>query len=329
MDTPRSASVGAPSGAPGAGRAGAVAVGGGAGAGLDGCGGRGAPGNGCGTGCWAFNVAIRISASMPQIINRRDFCRAERPWLLDTIEALVSLESPTTDKAAVDRCGRELASRMERMGGRVSRLPRPDRGDHLLAEFGCGSSQLLLLGHFDTVWPVGQLERMPLRQSNGRLHGPGVFDMKAGIAIGMLAVRALLEAGDALARRIVMLWTTDEEVGSATSRAAIEDAARRSGAVLVLDPSLPGGAVKTARKGCGEYELVVRGVAAHAGIDPSKGASAIHELARQIMLVQQLQDLDRGVSVNVGTISGGTRTNVVAQEARAGLDVRPPTTPPP
>ena len=262
---------------------------------------------------------------MPTIISLRDFCRDARPWLLETIEALVSLESPTTDKAAVDQCGRALAARLEAIGGRVSRLPRTERGDHLLAEFGCGTSQVLLLGHFDTVWPVGQLERMPLVRSNGRLHGPGAFDMKAGIAIGMLATRALLETGVSLSRRIVMLWTTDEEVGSATSRAAIEDEARRSDAVLVLEPSLPGGAVKTARKGCGEYELRVRGVAAHAGIDPSKGASAIHELARQIVLVQKLQDLDRGISVNVGTISGGTRTNVVAEEARAVVDVRAPT----
>jgi len=262
---------------------------------------------------------------MSTIISLRDFCRDEQLWLLETIEALVSLESPTTDKAAVDRCGRALAARLEAIGGRVSRLPRVDRGDHLLAEFGCGTSQILLLGHFDTVWPIGQLERMPLVRSNGRLHGPGVFDMKAGIAIGMLATRALLETGVSLSRRIVMLWTTDEEVGSATSRAAIEEEAGRSDAVLVLEPSLPGGAVKTARKGCGEYELRVRGVAAHAGIDPSKGASAIHELARQIVLVQKLQDLDRGISVNVGTISGGTRTNVVAEEARAVVDVRAPT----
>jgi len=262
---------------------------------------------------------------MSTIISLRDFCRDERSWLLDTIEGLVGLESPTTDKTAVDRCGRELASRLETIGGRVSRLPRPDRGDHLLAEFGCGASQVLLLGHFDTVWPVGQLERMPLARSDGRLHGPGVFDMKAGIAIGMLATRALLETGTPLSRRIVMLWTTDEEIGSGTSRMAIEDEARRSDAVLVLEPSLPGGAVKTARKGCGEYELRVRGVAAHAGIDPSKGASAIHELARQIVLVQKLQDLDRGVSVNVGTVSGGTRTNVVAEEACAVVDVRAPT----
>jgi glutamate carboxypeptidase len=262
---------------------------------------------------------------MNPIISLRDFCRDEEAWLLETIEQLVSLESPTLDKTAVDRCGRELASRLERIGGRVSRLSRPDRGDHLLAEFGCGTSQILLLGHFDTVWPVGQLQRMPLTRSNGRLHGPGVFDMKAGIAIGMLATRALLETGTPLSRRIVMLWTTDEEIGSGSSKAAIEDEARRSDAVLVLEPSLPGGAVKTARKGCGEYELVVRGIAAHAGVDPSKGASAIHELARQIVLVQQLQDLERGVSVNVGTVSGGTRTNVIAEEARAVVDVRAPT----
>ncbi len=262
---------------------------------------------------------------MDSIINLRDFCCGQRDWLLETIEALVRLESPTTDKAAVDRCGAELERRLSAIGGRVSRLPREQRGDHLLAEFGCGASQILLLGHFDTVWPVGQLARMPLTESAGRLHGPGVYDMKAGIALGMLATRALLESGTPQPRRIVMLWTTDEEIGSGTSRAAIEDEARRSDAVLVLEPSLPGGAVKTSRKGCGEYTIAVRGVAAHAGIDPSKGASAIHELARQIVAVQQLQDLERGVSVNVGTISGGTRTNVVAEEAKAIVDVRAPT----
>jgi glutamate carboxypeptidase len=274
---------------------------------------------------------------MNPIINLRDFCRSQRDWLLETVEALVRLESPTTDKAAVDRCGAELDARLTAIGGRVARLTRTDRGDHLLAEFGCGASQILLLGHFDTVWPIGQLERMPLTRSNGRLHGPGVFDMKAGIAIGMLATRALLEAGlrrsgaatgqadETPKHRIVMLWTTDEEIGSATSRSAIEDEARRSDAVLVLEPSLPGGAVKTSRKGCGEFEIVVRGVPAHAGIDPSKGASAIHELAHQIVQIQTLQDLDRGVSVNVGTITGGTRPNVIAEEARAVIDVRAPT----
>jgi glutamate carboxypeptidase len=262
---------------------------------------------------------------MSSIIDLRDFCRDQRRWVLDTTEALVRLESPTTDKDAVDRCGAELAARLEAMGGRVTRLTRPERGNHLLTEFGCGASQILLLGHFDTVWPVGQLERMPLAHSNGRLHGPGVFDMKAGIAIGMLATRALLERATSLSHRIVMLWTTDEEVGSESSRAAIEEEAARSAAVLVLEPSLPGGAVKTSRKGCGGYQVVVRGVAAHAGIEPQKGASAVQELAHQILRINALQDLARGISVNVVQVTGGLRSNVIPDEARAVVDVRVPT----
>ena len=263
--------------------------------------------------------------SMASIIDLRDFCRAEHGWLVETAESLVRLESPTTDKTAVDRCGAELASRLEAMGGRVTRLTRPERGNHLLAEFGCGASQILLLGHFDTVWPVGQLERMPLGRTNGRLHGPGVFDMKAGIAIAMLATRALLETEVGLKHRIVMLWTTDEEVGSETSRTAIEEEAARSTAVLVLEPSLPGGAVKTSRKGCGSYQVEVRGVAAHAGIEPQKGASAVQELAHQILRINAFQDLDRGISVNVVQVTGGLRSNVIPDEARAIVDVRVPT----
>ena len=183
----------------------------------------------------------------------------------------------------------------------------------------------MLLGHFDTVWNVGQLERMPLRRDGDRLYGPGVFDMKAGIALGMLATRALLECAPPQGTRIVMLWTTDEETGSATSRALLETEAAQSEAVLVLEPALPGGALKTRRKGCGEYDLVVHGVAAHAGVDPGKGVSAIGELARQILAIETLQDLERGVSVNVGVVSGGTRTNVVAEQARARIDARAPT----
>src|SRR6476659_8752291 len=110
---------------------------------------------------------------MSLIIDLQDFCRAEQAWLIDTVETLVRLESPTTDKAAVDRCGSELASRLGAIGGRVTRLPRGERGDHLLAEFGCGASQVLLLGHFDTVWPIGTLVRMPLARIDGKLHGPG------------------------------------------------------------------------------------------------------------------------------------------------------------
>jgi glutamate carboxypeptidase len=258
--------------------------------------------------------------------NLLDWCRAESPSLRESIEALVRLESPSTNKAAVDACGAELAARLAAIGGRVTRLPQRERGDHVRAEFGHGESPVLLLGHFDTVWDVAQIDRMPLHERDGRLYGPGVFDMKAGIGVAMLAVRALqsLDA-DAPWPRVVMLWTTDEEIGSETSRQAIEDEARRSRAVLVLEPSLPGGAAKTSRKGCGDFELRVHGISAHAGIDPGKGASAIHELAHQILEIARLQDLTRGVSVNVGVVEGGSRTNVVAETARASIDVRVPT----
>jgi glutamate carboxypeptidase len=254
-----------------------------------------------------------------------DWCAGEQAWLRETIETLVRLESPSTDKSAVDACGSEIADRLRGIGGQVDRIPQRERGDHLRAEFGGNARQILLLGHFDTVWPVGQLARMPIREDGGRLYGPGIFDMKAGLAVAMLAVRVLFAQRSDSAPRIVMLWTTDEEIGSASSRAVIEEEARRSGAVLVLEPSLPGGAVKTSRKGCGDFELRVHGVPAHAGIDPGKGASAIHELARQIVALERLQDLERGISVNVGVIAGGSRTNVVAEHARASIDVRVPT----
>jgi glutamate carboxypeptidase len=263
------------------------------------------------------------------------FCEGEAPWLRATIEALVRLESPSDDKAAVDRCGRELERRLTAIGATVDRIAQEGRGNHLRAR--CGeaskgqrerdkgdpdSNRVLLLGHFDTVWPVGSIDRMPLSEADGRLYGPGIFDMKSGIAVSMLAVRAL----DALNRRgrteVVMLWTTDEEIGSATSRALIEDEARRSRAVLVLEPSLPGGGVKTSRKGVGEFEVVVHGVSAHAGLDPGKGASAIHELARHVLWIETLQDPARGITLNVGTIAGGTRANVVADRAAARVDVR-------
>jgi glutamate carboxypeptidase len=254
-----------------------------------------------------------------------EFCGEQERWLIDTIESLVQLESPTDDKAAVDRCGAALAQRLSAMGARVTTVETTTAGNHLRAEFGRGSRQILLLGHFDTVWPVGQLARMPLSRAGDRLNGPGVLDMKAGISLGMLATRALFELSPTSATRVVMLWTTDEETGSQTSRALLETEARQSAAVLVLEPALPGGTLKTSRKGCGEYEIVARGEAAHAGVDPGKGVSAIRELARQILAIETLHDLPRGVSVNVGIIEGGSRTNVVAAEARARVDVRAPT----
>jgi glutamate carboxypeptidase len=163
---------------------------------------------------------------------------------------------------------------------------------------------------------------MPLRREGGRLYGPGVFDMKAGIGLAALATRAVLARQTLGQARIVMLWTTDEETGSATSRAIIEAEAQQSEAVLVFEPSLPGGALKTSRKGVGQFEIVTRGVSAHAGLEPGKGVSAVRELARQIIAIEDLQDLSRGISLSVGVIAGGTRANVVPAEARAVVDAR-------
>lgn len=250
-------------------------------------------------------------------------CQRERRWLIDLITELVACESPSTDRDALDRCAAIWAARVSEAGGEVSRVGAETTADHVLARWPGDGPPVLLIGHFDTVWPLGQLARMPVREADGRLYGPGVFDMKAGLAIGLLAIRALIETRDGGRRpQVTFLATSDEEVGSAASRVAIESLARTSSAVLVLEPGLAGGAVKTARKGVGEFEVIVQGIAAHAGVDPGAGASAIHELARQILVVEGFNDPDRGISVNVGVVQGGTRSNVVAESATAKVDVR-------
>jgi glutamate carboxypeptidase len=251
-----------------------------------------------------------------------EFCESERGWLRRTIERLVRLESPTLDKSAVDRCGIEIAGMLTAIGGTVREESRPTSGNHLVADFGAGPRRVLMLGHFDTVWPVGGLADMPLVERDGRLFGPGIFDMKGGIGIAMLALRALAAVAPGAAPRVSVLLTADEETGSETSRSLIEDLARISEAVLVLEPALPGGALKTSRKGCGQFELTVTGVAAHAGIEPEKGVSAILELCDQILSVERLADADRGTSLTVSLASGGTRANVVPAEAKATIDAR-------
>jgi glutamate carboxypeptidase len=250
------------------------------------------------------------------------FCESRRRAMVDALEVLVRFESPTLDKPAVDACGREAAFLLEQAGGHLTVMPHEGGGDSVLAEFGDSGRRILLLGHVDTVWPVGQLERMPLRFESGRLHGPGIFDMKAGVVIAVEAIRALAAIAPERLPRVAVLLTGDEETGSVSSRPILEEQAGRSDAVLVLEPALPGGAVKTARKGCGEFELRVRGVAAHAGIEPEKGASAALELAEQLLALERLQDPARGTTLNAGVIGGGTRPNVVPDEARAVIDAR-------
>jgi glutamate carboxypeptidase len=249
-------------------------------------------------------------------------CEAERASLLQLTRDLVACESPSTDREALERCAALLTQRLIAARAAVGRVPSVHL-PHLIADWAGSGPPVLLVGHFDTVWPVGQIARMPIEERDGKLFGPGVLDMKAGLAIGITAARVIASALPESSRpRVRLIATSDEEVGSATSRAAIEQLARESAAVLVLEPALPGGAVKTARKGVGEFEIVAHGVSAHAGANPGAGASAVHELARQIAAVAALNDPATGVTANVGVIDGGTRSNVVAERARAVVDVR-------
>lgn len=250
--------------------------------------------------------------------------QAHEAWLHEVIDALVTIESPTDDKAAVDRCGAEFRRRAAEIGMRVRIEPRTAAGDHSVVEIGSGGPRILLVGHVDTVWPHGQIARMPLQRRDGKLSGPGTLDMKVGVTMGLVATRAVWDTLAPASGRVAMLVTSDEETGSDTSRELIEQEALASDAVLVLEPALAGGPLKTSRKGIGQYELTVTGVAAHAGVDPAKGVSAIREMARQVLALEALHDLERGVSVNVGVVSGGTRPNVVAERAQAVVDVRAP-----
>ena len=250
-------------------------------------------------------------------------CERESPRLLDLTRALVQCESPSTDPQALEACATLLAARLADAGAAVARLPGGHTADHVRADWPGAGPRVLLLGHFDTVWPIGQIDRMPIHEQDGKLFGPGVLDMKAGLAIAITAASVVYRSLPPESRpHVTMLATSDEEVGSASSRAAIEALARESQAVLVFEPALPGGAVKTARKGVGEFEIAATGVSAHAGANPLAGASAIHAMARLITTIEALNDPARGLTVNVGVVDGGTRSNVVAERARALVDVR-------
>lgn len=257
---------------------------------------------------------------------RLRYFEERKQQITETIRQLVEVESPSDNKQAVDRLGSLLAGRFEALGGHAKFHRIQDFGDHLQVDFTGKSSgkPVLLLGHLDTVYPMGTLATMPCRVSGQKLFGPGSFDMKSGIAIMLHAIEALRNwHGDELPRPVTVLLVSDEEVGSDSSRHITENLARKSQAVLVLEPSYgPKGAVKTARKGVGEYILKVTGKAAHSGLDFEKGESAIVELARQIIEISKLVDLKRGITLNAGTVQGGTRSNVIPAEASAVLDVR-------
>jgi glutamate carboxypeptidase len=251
-----------------------------------------------------------------------DFCRKHQAEMLALLEQMVRMESPSDDKAALDRMGEFLAREFERIGGKVTMHPEKEAGNHLKAEFPGTGKPILLLGHFDTVWPMGTLAQMPWRVDSGRAFGPGVYDMKAGITMMLFALRAMAAAGGRQ-HAVTVLLDTDEEIGSRTGRPLVEATAKDCEAVLVLEPSQgPKGHLKTARKGIGEVTMRVRGRASHAGVDFEKGHSAVVELARQLLEVVKFTDPSRGITINPGVIHGGTRCNVVAAEAWAGIDLR-------
>lgn len=248
--------------------------------------------------------------------------RRKESALLDLTRKLVLAESPSDNKAAVDACVALAAARASELGGRVKLHKQRGFGNVLEAHFGRKSKtgRILLLGHLDTVWPLGTLKTMPCRVGEGRLWGPGTLDMKAGVAMALTAIEMLTEAS-LLDREIVLLLNSEEEIGSPVSRPVTEKLAAECSAVYVLEPA-QGLAYKTARKGTGNWRIDIRGVAAHAGVDFEKGASALRELARVVETVSGWTDLKRGLTVSVGLAGGGSKTNVVPAEAWAEVDVR-------
>lgn len=244
--------------------------------------------------------------------------------MVEQVRELVVRESPTHDKPACDALCSYLAQRFKALGGQVKIHRQSKAGNHLQVDFSGtrGRKPVLLLGHYDTVYDIGTLKTMPWREDKGRLCGPGVFDMKSGITQIMFALRALREVKDGLPRPVKVWLVSDEEEGSDSSRSLTEKLATQCEAVFVCEPAGPGGALKTARKGVGGFLIKVTGQASHSGLDFEKGQSAILELSHQIQAISRLTDLKRGITLNVGVIRGGTRTNVVAAAASAEVDLR-------
>jgi glutamate carboxypeptidase len=252
--------------------------------------------------------------------------RRERD-IVGLLGRFVQCESPSRHKAAVDHLGRIVASEWRRRGARIRVLRQKVRGNHVRAEIWLGGGrpegQILIIGHLDTVYPPGTLDKMPFRVSGGRAWGPGTFDMKAGLAIALAAVDGLRAAALRPRKRLVFFWNSDEEISSETSRREIEREARRSDAVLVLEPAFGReGRLKTARKGVGTAEIIVVGRASHAGADPGAGVNAVHELALQIARLTKMNNPRRGVTVQATVVEGGTVSNVVPAHARAEVDIR-------
>jgi glutamate carboxypeptidase len=267
------------------------------------------------------------SARRPIMQELREDLRQREREIVRLLGQFVRCESPSHDKPSVDHMARMIAREWRRRGAKVSILPQKARGNHVRAELWLGDGrpggQILVLGHLDTVYPLGTLERIPFRISAGRAWGPGTFDMKAGLVLALAAVDALQSLSLRPAKRLVFFWNSDEEIDSESSRQLIEREAKRSDAVLVLEPAFgPKGDLKTARKGVGTAEITVTGRSAHTGLDPQAGINAVHELALQTIRLMKMNDPRRGITVQVTVVAGGTVSNVVPDAARAQMDLR-------
>ena len=255
------------------------------------------------------------------------YFQAELRPMLEYLRQTVEIESPSHSKPGIDRLARFLAEEFKRRAGKVRLLKHPTAGSAVWAEFWASRVEhkpILLLGHLDTVWEIGTLAQMPYRVRGRRAFGPGILDMKSGIVIGLWAIRALQTLKISPAGPIHVFLNSDEEVSSIAFRKEVLAAARGARAVLVLEPAAAGGALKTARKGVGEFKITVHGRSAHAGVNPAAGVNAIMELMRQLITIQSFARPQQGLTINVGRIEGGTRSNVVPERATAWIDVRIP-----
>lgn len=255
-----------------------------------------------------------------------ELAQERKSEILDSIKGIVDYESPSRRKELTDKLADKLVSDFVNItGGTAKTIPSAEYGNHVLAEWGSGEEQILIIGHFDTVWEEGTLARKPFKiDETGKAYGPGIFDMKTGVVQGMYALQILRDLKIPMNKKVVMLMNSDEEIGSLSSRPLIEAEAKKSTCVLILEPSFGDkvGKVKTSRKGIGIFKIETTGKAAHAGTDHANGESAIEELSRQIQHIHSLTNYETGTTFNVGKISGGTAQNVVAAHAVGDIDLR-------
>lgn len=252
-----------------------------------------------------------------------NYIRANENDYLELFKKIIEYESPTHNKEAVDRLVDFIESYLIEYGVQVTRVSNERYGDHLVGEWGEGDEPILFVGHIDTVWEMGTINSRPFTVKDDVITGPGVYDMKGGIFQALYAIKVMKELKIQPKNKVVFLINTDEEVGSPTSYTLIQEWAKKSKNVIVGEPgNLPGGSVKTGRKGFGIFDLVIEGISAHAGADPEKGASAIHEFAKQVQYLESLADIRKGTTINVGVVHGGTRANVVAAKVEAKIDLR-------